>query len=416
MTGPNHASGPMRVPPVWGLALPWLTWGMVGGFIVVTLPQMLVAQGIPGDRAAVSVAVIFSPMSWSFVLAPLLDVRFRRRTYALVFGVAAVTATAVTVVYHAALAEVVTVMLMGFLSCCLFQSAVGGWAGSLIEKGRDSVLGAWSGMYSVGGSGLGVLVSGYAVQHFSRTAAAAIIFAAFLFPLVVFPLIPAPPPAKALAIASFGRFAREVISLLKNREVLVALVMFGLPSASFALTNALGAWSESFHAAPSLVSLISGVGIILGSISGCALVPALAKRIALRPLYLSIGLVGAAFTLGLLLAPRGSVTFGLAFVGENFFQSAAAATGLAIIFEVIGPGNPLAATTFALLCAALTLPVDYMEFVDARGYHWQGITGAFLADALISGSACALLAIAFRRRLFPVKSRSRRESCAPRAT
>lgn len=406
----------MRVPPVWSLALPWLTWGMVGGFIVVTLPQMLVAQGIPGDRAAITVAIIFSPMFWSFLLAPILDVRFRRRTYALVFGVASVTACAVTVVYHAVLAEVETVMLIGFVCCCLFQSAVGGWAGSLIDKGHDSVLGAWSGIYSVGGSGVGILISDYATQHFSRPAAAVIIFAALLSPLLVFPIVPAPRPAKVLAAASFRRFAREVISLFGNREVLIALAMFALPSASFALTNTLGAWNESFHASPSLVSLISGVGIILGSIAGCALVPPLAKRLPLRPLYLSIGLVGAAFTVGLLFVPHVSWTFGLAFMGENFFQSAAAATALAIIFEVIGPGNPLAATTFALLCAAVDLPVDYMEFVDARGYHWHGITGAFLADALLSGSACALLAIAFRRRLFPVRSRSQPESCAPRAT
>lgn len=386
---------------------------MVGGFVVVTLPQMLVAQGIPGDRAAICVAVIFSPVFWSFVLAPILDVRFRRQTYALVFGAAGIAAIAVTVVHHASLGEVETVMLVGFLCSCLFQSACGGWAGSLIGKGHDSVLGAWSGMFSVGGSGVGVLVSGYAVQYFSRTAAAGIICAAFLAPLAVFPLIPAPPPAKVLASTTFSRFAREVISLLRNREVLVALPMFALPSASFALTNTLGAWSDSFHAAPSLVSLISGGGIILGSITGCALVPTLARRVALRPLYLSIGLVGAAFTLGLLLAPRGSATFGLAFVGENFFQSAAAATGLAIIFDVIGPGNPLAATTFALLCAALTLPVDYMEFVDARGYRWDGITGAFLADALISGSACTLLAIVFRRRLFRRRHTGLKASAAP---
>ncbi len=77
------------------------------------------------------------------------------------------------------------------------------------------------------------------------------------------------------------------------------------------------------------------------------------------------------------------------------------ATAFAITFEVIGPGNPLAATTFALLNAAMCLPIDYMQIVDARGYDWRGITGAFLADALISAAACVLLAIVLRRQLFP---------------
>ena len=401
---------PTRVPPVWILAVPWLIWGMMGGFIVVPLPQMLVAQGVPGDRAAIAVAIILSPMCWSFLLAPILDVRFRRRTYALVFGVIGVSAAITTVLYHAVLGEVEALMLVGFLSTCLFQSAFGGWAGSLIGKGQDGALGAWSSIYNVGGGGVFILLCNYALQHFSRTGAAALIFAAFLSPLAVFPVIPAPPASKILAAASFSRFAREVVSLFKSSEVLVALALFVLPAGSFALTNALGAWSDSFHAPASLVSVIGGLGIILGSVVGCALVPLLARRVPLRQLYLSIGLVGAAFTASLLLAPRVPWTFGLAFVGENFFQASAVAACMAIIFEVIGPGNPLAATTFALLAAAESLPVDYMEFVDARGYHSYGITGAFLTDASISASVCILFAIALY-----FKSRNRHGSCAPRA-
>ena len=173
--------------------------------------------------------------------------------------------------------------------------------------------------------------------------------------------------------------------------------MLALPSASFSLTNVLGGWSDSFHAAPSLVSIIGGVGIMVGGILGSLMVPLLAKKLPLRPLYLSIGLVGAVFTLSLLLLPRVPATYGLAFVGEYIFQSAAVATALAITFEVIGPGNPLAATTFALLGAAMNFPIDYMDVVDAHGFDWHGITGAFIVDALVSGSVCLLLAIALRR-------------------
>jgi PAT family beta-lactamase induction signal transducer AmpG len=267
-TEAEYASRQARVPPVWILSFPWLTWGMMGGFIVVTLPQMLVAQSIPGDRAAISVAIILTPMFWGVVLSPLLDVRFRRRTYALVFGVASVIAATVTVRYHPVLLEVEIVMLIGFLCCCLFQAAMGGWAGSLIGKGHDSVLGAWSGMYSVGGSGVGALISDYATQNFSPTTAAALTFATFLAPLAVFPLIPAPPQAQVPTAGCFSRFAREVISLPKKREVLIAMALFALPSSSFALTNALGAWSDSFHASPSLVSFISGGGLFSAASPG----------------------------------------------------------------------------------------------------------------------------------------------------
>ncbi len=379
------------VPALWILAVPVITFGMMAGFVIVTLPQMLAAQGVPGGHIAVDVAIIISPGFWIFLLAPFLDVRFRRRTYALVFGFLAIAANAFAVLHHSSENQVVAVMLIGYISLALYAAAQGGWTGSLIDKKQDSRLGAWVTMCNIGGGGAGILLSGFVTQHLSPAHAAAFLFVAFLAPMAVFPLIPAPPPDKTLAAESFMRFSREVASLLKRREVLVALTLFTLPSASFALTNVLGGIGKDFHASPGLVSVIGGVGSILAGILGCSLVPAMAKRFPLRPLYLLIGLVGAGFTLSLLFMPRAPWTYGLAFLGENIFQAAAFSTGFAVIYEVIGPGNPLAATIFALLTASMYLPMVYMEVIDGRGYDWRGVTGAFLADALLSGVACVLL-------------------------
>jgi MFS transporter, PAT family, beta-lactamase induction signal transducer AmpG len=402
-----------RIPPVWILSLPFIMTGLLGGFAFVTLPQMLARQGVPGGEIAVAVAICTSPSFWAFLLAPFLDVRFRRRTYVLVFGALAVVATAFTVVYHASLVAVETVMLLSILALNLCQAAMGGWLGSLVEKGQDSRLGAWYTIYAIGGAGIGVLISGWATQKLPPAQAAAIVLVTFLLPLLVCFAIPAPPPSQLLASENFSRFAREILLLLKRREVLVALAMLALPSASFSLTNVLGGWSENFRAPPSLVSIIGGGGIIVGGILGSLMVPLLARKLPLRPLYLSIGLVGAAFTLSLLLAPRVPTTFGFAFLGEYIFQSAAVATALAITFEVIGPDNPLAATTFALLGAAMNFPIDYMDVVDAHGYNWHGITGAFIVDALVSGLTCVLLAIVLRRSFVLVRTDPQIRSSTP---
>lgn len=371
--------------------------GFLGGFAFVTLPQTLARRGVPGGKIAVAVAISTSPSFWTFLLAPFLDVRFRRRTYVLVFGALSVATAAFTVLYDASLIAIEIVMLVSIFALNMSQAAMGGWLGSLVEQGQDSRLGAWYTIYAIGGAGIGVLISGWATQTLPPAQAAALIFIAFLLPLFICLMIPAPPPSKMLASENFSRFAREILLLLKRRQVLVALAMLALPSASFSLTNVLGGWSDSFHAPQSLVSIIGGVGIMVGGILGSLMVPLLAKKLPLRPLYLSIGLVGAVFTLSLLLLPRVPATYGLAFVGEYIFQSAAVATALAITFEVIGPGNPLAATTFALLGAAMNFPIDYMDVVDAHGFDWHGITGAFIVDALVSGSVCLLLAIALRR-------------------
>ena len=389
-----------RVPPVWLLALPALTFGMAVGFVIVTLPQILAEQGLSGSRIPVVVALISSPSFFSFLLAPFLDVRFRRRTYATVFGVLAAAAISWVVLDQHSSGDVEAVMFIGFLCLMLFTSAQAGWAGSLIERAQASSLGAWGTAYNIAGSGAGILLSGYASERFSPTSAAACLFPLLLAPLLVFPLIPAPAPDAVLARESFSRFLREVASLFRRNEVLVALALFILPSGSFALTNVLGGWGKNFRAVPALVTFLGGMGAMLAGIIGCALMPLLAKKLPLRPLYLSIGLIGAAFTLSLLFLPHVPWTYGLAFIGENIFQSAAIATAMAIIFEVIGPGNPLAATIFSLLGASGNLPIFYMELIDGRGFHWRGVYGAFSVDAAVSGAACLMLAVILRRRLF----------------
>ena len=380
-----------RVPPAWVLSIPVATFGLVFGFIIVTMPQILAAQGVPGGAIAEAVAVVSIPNFLVFLIAPILDVRFRRRTYAMVFGLLAVCGTAFTVFYHPSKNEIVTVMLVASLSVALYGAAVGGWTGALVDKDNHSKLGSWNTIFNICSGGLGILISGFLTQHLSPAQAAPLVLVIFTAPMLAFLVIPAPAADDTLASESFRRFGRDVASLFERREVLVALAMFILPSASFALTNTLGGWGKEFHASPGLVSTLGGLGSIVAGVVGSYLVPIIARRFPLRRMYLAIGVIGACFTLSLLLMPRTSTTFGIAFVGENLFQAAAFATAFAIIFDVIGKGNPLAATIFAVLTNAMNLPIIYMEVIDGHGFDWRGIPGAFLADAVISGGVCILL-------------------------
>ena len=76
------------------------------------------------------------------------------------------------------------------------------------------------------------------------------------------------------------------------------------------------------------------------------------------------------------------------------FASAALAAATAIIFDTIGKDNPLAATQFSVLNAAVQLPPAYMQAIDGLGYSWGGLTGNLLTDAVISLITCGVLALA----------------------
>ena len=104
------------------------------------------------------------------------------------------------------------------------------------------------------------------------------------------------------------------------------------------------------------------------------------------------------------------MTFGVAMLGENVFQSAAFSVANFIILRTIGHDNPLAATQFGLLNAAGALPLSYMQYIDGQAYGLGGVNGSYLADSLISGLACAILALllwSLRRSIPPIAAPAR---------
>jgi PAT family beta-lactamase induction signal transducer AmpG len=347
------------------------TFGLFAGFAVVTLPEMLAAQGVAGGRIAAIVALVLSPAFWSFLLSPILDVRFSRRTYALAFSMVAAVSIALAVTFRTHIAAVEAIVIVGFTAASLVQGAVGGWMGSLM-----------------------MLAAGEIVTHLPPPLAGTLIGSLLLLPSLLYIAIPAPPPDGRLAAESFRQFFRSILTLVQRREVLVALMLFLLPASSFALTNVLGGIGKDFSATERMVSLFAGVGSAVAGVVASLLLPPLARRLPLRPLYLAIGIAGALFTLSLLLLPQTPATFAIAITGQNGFQALSIAAASAIAFETLGPANPLAATQFSVLLAAINLPITLMGVIDGRAYTWRGVPAAFFVDASISLVVCTLLLLA----------------------
>ncbi len=380
-----------RLPPTWLMGLTNAPFGLTGGFCAVVIPEMLAAHGIPAGHGAAIAAAILSPGFWIFAISPMLDAWLSRRTYALIFGFLTAIAIAVTVTHPDKPGLVEAVMIPGFAAAMLYQGAVGGWMGSLIDKKEDGRLGVWFAVSNLGAGGFMMILAGQVISRLPPMLAGMLMGVAVLVPMLLFLVIPSPAAHRSPARESFGRFNRELVSLLKQRRVLMALALFLFPAASFALTNVLGGTGSDFSANERTVSLFAGVGSSAAGIAGSFLLFPLARRFPLRPVYLSIGIVGAIFTLSLLALPREPWSFAVAITGENLFQALAFATANGIAFEVIGPDNPFAATLFTVLLAASNLPITYMQFLDGKGYDWRGLTGALLTDAFISMAACLLL-------------------------
>jgi PAT family beta-lactamase induction signal transducer AmpG len=214
-----------------------------------------------------------------------------------------------------------------------------------------------------------------------------------LLPLLIFLVLPVVPADKKLASESFRDFFRDVGALIRKPSVRIMILFFVLPSATFSLTNVLGGMGLDYGASEHFVGLVGGAGEMVAGVIGALLIPGFLKRIEPKTLYLLIGTLGALFTLLLIALPHTQPVYGLAVVGENIFQSAGFSVGYAIILLEIGKNNALAATQFAVLNAAQTVPMAYMEAVDGNAYGFGKAAGLYLADAGISLIACALMAV-----------------------
>ena len=224
--------------------------------------------------------------------------------------------------------------------------------------------------------------------------AAAVVMGAIVFlPAAMFPFMPAPGPDRRLAAESFLQFNREVLSLLRRREVVIVLLLFLSPCSSFALTNLLGGLGADFHASARIVSLAGGAGAFIPGLIGCFLFPVIARRLRLRSFYFANGILGCLFTLSLVGLPHTTTTFALAVFGEFLFQAVAFSIQIGIVFEAIGPDNPLAATTFSFLTAATNVPVTYITFIDGHAYSIRGITAMLFTDAAIGILTCSMASI-----------------------
>ncbi len=386
-----------RIPPVWLMGLSNATVGLNAGIIFFVMPQMLAAEHISEATIATVTAVAMASNFWTVLFGPMLDVRFSRRWYATVFAGAAAALVIVSIMNSHRLPVLQPALALAVAAAILSSTALGGWLSNVCPHAEKNKLSAWINIAFISGTGITSALGGELVRHLPDWLAACLLGSIVLLPTVIFLVIPAPGPDRRLAAESFRQFNSEVLALLRQREMLIVLLLFLSPCGSFALTNLLGGLGNDFHASSRVVSLAGGAGIFFAGILGCLLFPMIAKQMPLRLLYLANGSAGALFTLCLIVLPRAPWTFALALVGLFMFQAMAYAIQIGITFEVIGENNPLAATTFTFLVAATFVPVAYMIIVDGKGYSTGGIAGGLAIDAALSITACILLGVFLAR-------------------
>ena len=221
---------------------------MYGGIVAISVPQLLSARHVPESTIAAMTAVMMSPGFWAFLVSPALDVRFSRRWYCVLTAVLAALLLVLALLNLDNLALVEGLLVVGFFFANLYQSALGGWLASITTTAAEKKLSVWVTIGNIGGGGAMAALTAQLMRDLSTTLAAFLVGSAVLLPVSVFPWMKAPGPDRRLARESFPQFFREILALLKQRNVLIALVLFVTPTATFSLTNFLSGVGRDFGA------------------------------------------------------------------------------------------------------------------------------------------------------------------------
>ena len=285
-----------RHPPIWLLGFGLWPLGVNAALLLITMPQLLAAQHTPESRIAAITFMALAPGFVSFFMAPLLDWRFSRRTWAVVFTLLAGCGSAAAFLFVRRLEVLPVLFFLSNLGAYLVAAACGGWFGELVARDRQGVLGAWFAAVNIASGGLAAALAMPIFRGLPEPLGALVLGGLNLLVLPLFLTTPCPPADARLAREGVVAFAKDVIRLAGRPIVLWTLLLFVSPATAFALTNSLSGFAGDFHTSEAMAGLIAGAGVSVAGVVGSLLAPRLGAGLPPRILYIVLGLLGAGFS------------------------------------------------------------------------------------------------------------------------
>jgi PAT family beta-lactamase induction signal transducer AmpG len=385
-----------QLPP-WAMGLAVAPLGFYFGFISTAMPILLRSKGVSVDEITKISFLAFSPSFWAFVLCPILDVRFSKRAYALLFAAISAVCLGASTLLTGNLTVFTIVLTVGCTATVMFGNAHGGWMPDVIRDEHYSQVGGTVNIANLGAAGAFAALAVGVVRDTSPAVAAWLLGAIVLAPTVMLFFIPLPAKSTRAVAEVFSSFFRDLYRVCRTRSCVLGLICFLSPTACFALTNIFSSLGTDFRASERWVTVLNGPLVAVVCSIGCVAGIWLCSRFLRRTIYVVAGFGGAASALAMIWLPHTLAFFIGGVLAYNFFQGINYTAFSAFEYEIVGPGNPLGATQIALLTAASNAPISYMTRIDGHFYGHHGLTGMLAVDALSSIVLGTFLLLLFRR-------------------
>lgn len=373
---------------------------MVVGFNFTSLPYLLSQAGVRVDHIARVSAIGSLPGVLGVLIAPIVDIKLRRRTWLAigVFGTAIAALAYFPLISASHLILLTALIFSGGMLTSLDLDACGGLMVRMLDPAGQSKAAAWIQAGVLGGGALsGAMVIWLAARM--PLIATGLCFAVVTAVVGYIPFTiqePAPEPSPWFR----GRFivlGKEMWALARLPERRWGTLLLLSPCATGAAQGLLPAIASHYSVGGHGVMWINGIGggaaLSIGALCSTLVPPNWDRRLT----YAAAGVTNALAAIFLLTANRPGVYL----AGTVFYlvtEGLCAARSLALIVELVGIQTRDASTVYALLNAAVSFPIAYVTWLDGVGFRYFGTHGLLLTDALLNLLVFSVVAAVFLTR------------------
>ena len=370
-------------PRPWVFSLLILPLGLVIGFNFTALPFLLARSGVPVDQIARINSASNLPGVLGIILAPLVDIKLRRRTWLAVgaFGTAAGACMYFPMIGASHLLLLTTTVFAAGMLTFFVVAASGGMMVKLLCVTDQSKAAAWT---QVGVLAGGAVSGAVLIWLAGRTPliTVGICFAGVASLLGLVPLtVPEPVPDRSAWFSGrLGLIGREIWGLARSGRRGWATLLLLSPCSTGAAQSLLPAIASQYGVGAKGVEWINGLGGGVALAAGALLGTVIPGKWDRRLTYAAAGVLNALAASVLMAANRPAVYF----IGTAFYlvtQGLCWARSVALIIEIVGVETRDASTLYSILNGAVTIPLLYMIWLDGVGFRLLGTRGLLRVDA-----------------------------------
>jgi PAT family beta-lactamase induction signal transducer AmpG len=362
-------------------------FGMMSGFLSVTLGYVLAQAGLGTEQIAGLIAVSYIPHSWKFLWAPIADTTLGRKTWYLIASIATaigILATGFFPATKAGLALLSVVVVVSNVAVTFLGMSVESLMAYDTPEDEKGRAGGWFQAGNLGGGGLGGGAGLWLAQHLHAPwMAGAVLGTACLLCALALMFVPEP-----IASHRHERLGRNMINVAKDlwhvarsRAGAIALFLCFLPLGSGAASGLWSAVAGDWKASANTVALATGVVGGIVSAIGCVIGGFICDRMDRKAAYALYGVMQAGCAVAMAVAPRTENMYIVFTLLYALITGLTYAGFSAFVLEAMGMGA--AATKYSLFASLSNMPIAYMTTIDGRAHDRWGSAGMLYTEAAV---------------------------------